>query len=84
METPQINTARALCSTTYRDQAHLWDAEIDGGSEKHAKGESSKQRKIRHSIAQAICSTCPEQLVCRWVGMNQPGRQGMYGGDLVD
>lgn len=84
METPQINHARALCSTTYRDQAHLWDAEIDGGSEKHAKGESAKQRQVRHSIARGICNMCPERLVCLWVGKSGPGRQGMYGGDLVN
>ncbi len=82
MKTPEVDTSRALCSTTYRQHAHLWDAEIDGG-EKHQVAETAEQKKTRHSIAKGICNMCPEQLVCRWVGMNKPGRTGIYGGDLV-
>lgn len=82
MKTPEVNPDRALCATTYRQHAHLWDADLDAGV-KHKVAETAEQKEIRHSIARAVCNICDERLVCRWVGLNKPGREGMYGGDLV-
>ncbi|QRE00941.1 WhiB family transcription factor [Nocardia phage NC1] len=79
---PQINWKKALCTTQYANQAHLWDAELDGNA-KHAVAETAEQRTMRHAVAKAVCSTCSQVLACRWIGLNDPSAQGIYGGELI-
>lgn len=79
---PQIDIRKALCTTQYAGQAHLWDAELDG-NEKHKVAETPEERDIRHAVAKAVCSTCTQVLVCRWIGLNDPHARGIYGGELV-
>lgn len=83
MQTPKIDYKKALCTTQYAGQSHLWDEELDGGSVKNARGETPEQREIRHAVAKAVCNTCPEKLTCRWIGLNDPKARGVYGGELV-
>lgn len=79
---PRIDPLKALCTTQYADQSHLWDAELDGNA-KHAVAETARRRKMRHAVAKAVCSTCSQVLACRWIGLNDPNAQGIYGGELI-
>ena len=79
---PRIDPLKALCTTQYADQSHLWDAELDGNA-KHAVAETAEQRALRHAVAKAVCSTCSQVLACRWIGLNTPNAQGIYGGELI-
>lgn len=78
---PEIDLSRARCRE-YPDQAHLWDAEIDGNL-KNAVAENARERIRRHEKAKTICRTCPEKDACYFVGFIDPTRSGIYGGVLV-
>lgn len=79
---PKIDPRKALCRTQYANQAHLWDAELDGNV-KHGVAETAEQREARHLVAKAVCHTCTQSLVCRWIGINDPLARGIWGGELV-
>lgn len=79
---PKIDTKKALCTTQYATQAHLWDRELDGNA-KNARGETPEEREARHAVAKGVCATCTQKLICRWIGLNDPRVSGIYGGELV-
>ena len=79
----RINLDQAVCRTEFSSEAHLWDAELDGGV-RNARGETRRDRQARHERARPICHQCPQMLVCREVGLKDPIATGIYGGVLVD
>lgn len=79
-----VDQTRALCSPSGRFKgAWLWDAELDGGGEKNAKGESSVARAYRHEAAKSICRICPERQVCLNAARRDPAAEGIYGAELI-
>ncbi|AXQ62129.1 WhiB family transcription factor [Gordonia phage Skysand] len=78
-----VNWRVALCCADRFQGRWLWDAELDGGGEKNAKGESSVARADRHEAAKTVCRACPERLVCLAAGRSDPRAEGIYGGELI-
>ncbi|AXH49788.1 transcriptional regulator WhiB-like [Gordonia phage Pleakley] len=80
-----VNWKRALCSQRGRFiGAWLWDAELDGGGEKNAKGESAVARAHRYEAAKAVCRACPERATCLSAARSDPLAEGIYGGELIN
>ncbi|WAA19686.1 WhiB family transcription factor [Gordonia phage Dalilpop] len=78
-----VDWRRALCCADRFQGVWLWDAELDGGGEKNAKGESSVARADRHEAAKTVCRACPERLACLTAARSDPRAEGIYGGELI-
>ncbi|UTN91419.1 WhiB family transcription factor [Gordonia phage Outis] len=71
----------SCCQERFRG-SWLWDAELDGGGEKNAKGESSVARRNRHEAAKAVCRACTQRGACLAAALADPLAEGIYGGEL--
>ncbi|QAU07301.1 WhiB family transcription factor [Gordonia phage NosilaM] len=77
-----VDHRQALCCDDRFPGRWLWDAELDGGGEKNAKGESSVAKGDRHEAAKAVCRACNQRSLCLAAALSDPKAEGVYGGEL--
>ncbi|AKJ72386.1 transcriptional regulator WhiB-like [Gordonia phage GTE8] len=78
-----VDRREASCCQPRFQGSWLWDAELDGGGEKNAKGESAVARRGRHEMAKAVCQACTQRVQCLAAAQLDPLAEGIYGGELI-
>ncbi|AXQ61375.1 WhiB family transcription factor [Gordonia phage Marietta] len=78
-----VDRHEALCCQERFMGSWLWDAELDGGGKKNAKGESAVARRNRHEGAKYVCRACSQREVCLAAALTDPLAEGIYGGELI-
>lgn len=78
-----VDWTEAECCSDRFVGSWLWDAELDGGGEKNAKGESAAARALRHTAAKLVCGVCTQREACNAAGRSDPYAEGIYGGELI-
>ncbi|WGH20838.1 WhiB family transcription factor [Gordonia phage Commandaria] len=79
-----VDRAEAVCCQPRFQGSWLWDAELDGGGQKNAKGESAVAKRDRHNAAKAACRACTQRAACLAAALIDPLAEGIYGGELIE